>query len=148
MRRSTRTSKTYDIGTIIQKRFPNYKYYKGEITNYDPINKWYKLQYIDGDYEEFTLAEVKQFYHPTQRYSKRAEANAAGGTLWDPELNKMCHYRDLIKHYNPVTRLRWTKSGEKEFGRLCQGHGDEEGMDVIEWIPRQDLPPNKKATCP
>ena len=45
--------------------------------------------------------------------------------LWDPDLNKMCHSRDLIKHYNPITRLRWTKSGEKEFGRLRHGYGEE-----------------------
>ena len=67
------------------------------------------------------------------------------GTIWDPELNKMCHYRDLIKHHNPVIRLRWTKSGEKEFGRLCQGFEKEEGMDVIQWIPKTDMPSNKKA---
>ena len=60
----------------------------------------------------------------------------------------MCHYRDLNKYYNPVTRLRWTKSGKKEFGRLCQGYGEEQGMDVIEWIPRADLPHDKTATYP
>ena len=118
-RRPTRSTKTYNIGNIIRKRFSNHKYYEGEVTNYDPINKLYQIKYLDGDTEDFTPTERKQYYQHSQRYSQNAEANAAGGTLWDPELNKMCHYRDLIKHYNPVTRLRWTKSSEKEFGRLC-----------------------------
>ena len=121
----------YDIGTIIRKRFPNKKHYKGEVTDYDPTNRYYKIRYLDGDTEEYTPQEMKQYYHLYQRYTQKAEANAAGGMLWDPELNKMCHYRDLIKHYNPVTRLRWKRSGEKEFGRLCQGYQEEQGMDVI-----------------
>ena len=123
----------YDIGTLIRKRFPNKKEYEGEVVNYDPTNQYYRIKYLDGDTEDFTPQEMKQYLHPYQRYSQKMEAKAAGGTIWDPELNKMCHYRDLIKHYNPVTRLRWTRSGEKESGRLCQGYKEEQGMDVIEW---------------
>ena len=41
--------------------------------------------------------------------------------------------------------LRWTRVGEKEFRRLCQGYGDEQAMDVIEWIPRSDLPQDRQA---
>ena len=74
----------YDIGTIIRKRFPNKKHYKGEVTDYDPTNRYYKIRYLDGDTEEYTPQEMKQYYHPYQRYTKKAEANAAGGTLWDP----------------------------------------------------------------
>ena len=109
----------YNIGTLIRKRFSNHKHYEGKITNYDPTKRLYRIKYLDGDIEDFTPEEVKQHCHHTQRYTQKSEANAAGGTLWDPELNKMCHCRNLIKHYNPVTRLRWKKSGEKEFGRLC-----------------------------
>ena len=144
----TRSTRLYDIGTIIRKRFPNHKHYEGEITAYDPINQLYRIQYLDGDAEDFTPAEVKRYYHIAQRYTQQHKAHAAGGTIWDPELNKMCHYRDLIKHHNPVIRLRWTKSGEKEFGRLCQGYGEEKGMDVIQWIPKNEMPPHKKATYP
>ena len=132
MRKQTLSNKTYDIGTLIRKRFPNHKQYEGEFTNYDSTNRLYRRKYLDGGTEDFTPKEVKQHYHHTQRYTQKAEANDAGGTLWDPELNKMCHYRDLIKHYNPITRLRRTRSGVKEFERLCQGYGDEQGMDVIE----------------
>ena len=78
VRRETRSTKTYD-------------HYEGELTNYDPINRLYQIKYLDGDTEEFTPTEMKQYYHQSQRYSQNAEANAAGGTLWDPELNKMCH---------------------------------------------------------
>ena len=84
----SRAAKTYDIGTIIRKRFSNRKYYEGEVTDYDPINQLYQIQYLDGDAEEFTPAEMKQYYYQPQRYSQKTEVNAAGGTLWDPELNK------------------------------------------------------------
>ena len=82
----------YDIGTIIRKRFPNKQYYEGEVTNYDPTNQYYRIKYLDGDTEDFTPQEMKDHYHPYQRYTQKAEANEAGGTIWDPELNKMCHY--------------------------------------------------------
>ena len=54
----------------------------------------------------------------------------------------------ILTLYNPITRLRWTRSGGKEFGRLCQGYGEEQGIDAIEWIPRTDLPLDKTATYP
>ena len=57
----TRLNKTYDIGTIIRKQFPNKKYYEGKITDYDPRNKLYHIKYLDDDTEELTPAEVKQY---------------------------------------------------------------------------------------
>jgi len=34
--------------------------YDGEITSYDPINKWYHIIYDDGDYEDLDATEVKR----------------------------------------------------------------------------------------
>ena len=57
---------------------------------------------------------------------KHHRALAAGGTIWDPELQKMAHYRDFIVHPNPKIQERWIKGGENEFGRLFIGYGDVE----------------------
>ena len=75
-------------------------------------------------------------------------AQAAGGTIWDEQLNRMAHYRDLIKHQNPTIRNRWNTAGENEFGRLCQGFEPNgiTGMDVIEWIRHQTVPKHKRVT--
>ena len=97
--RQTRSNKTHDIGTLIRKRFPNRKHYEGEVTNYDPTNRLYRIKYLDGDTEDFAPEEVKQHFHHTQRHTQKAEANAAGGTLCDPEFNKMCHY---ILHWHAL----------------------------------------------
>ena len=85
-------------------------------------------------------------YHKgTEFLSQQAWDLAAGGTIWDPELKKMAHYRDRIKHPNATIRNRWIKSGENEFGRLFQGFkpNNIEGMDVLEWIPHTDMPADK-----
>ena len=55
-------------------------------------------------------------------------------------------YRDLIKHPNPKIRDRWNQAGINEFARHTQGHGDTEGLDVVTFIPRQEMPQDKKAT--
>jgi hypothetical protein len=46
-------------------------YHEGEIIFYDPKEKYYKIEYQDGDTEEMTYMEVKQYRKKTQRYSKR-----------------------------------------------------------------------------
>jgi hypothetical protein len=82
------------------------------------------------------------------RHTIQPTAFAAGGTIWDPQLNKMAHYRDLIKHPDATIRDRWMESGENEFGRLCQGFepNNIKGMDVIEWIGISEVPKSKKVT--
>ena len=55
-------------------------------------------------------------------------------------------YKDLIKHPNPKIRARWIKAGINKFARLAQGLGDTEGMDVVTFIRRNQVPGDKKAT--
>ena len=57
-------------------------------------------------------------------------------------------YQDLINHKDPVIQHRWLQSGENEFARLFQGYGEVDGMDVLEWIYRKDVPRNKQVTYP
>jgi hypothetical protein len=75
-------------------------------------------------------------------------AFAAGGAIWDEELNKMAKYRDLINLDNPAIKDRWLRSGENEFERLFQGYGETDGMDVLEWVHWRDIPRDKEVTYP
>ena len=79
------------------------------------------------------------------------KAMTAGGGIWDPELNKVAQYRDLIIHPNPEVQERWMGGGENKFGRLFQGfwetHGRTiDGMDVLEWMYKKDIPRDKEVT--
>ena len=44
--------------------------------------------------------------------------------------------------------LAESPSGENEFGRLFQGFGKIEGMDMLEFIRKSQVPPDKKVTHP
>ena len=87
-------------------------------------------------------------------YSKAVEhlqpnfAFGASGAIWDDDLNKMAKYRDLINHKDPIIKQRWLQSGENEFARLFQGYGETDGVDVLDWIQRGDVPRNKQVTYP
>ena len=60
----------------------------------------------------------------------------------------MAAYQDLVKHLDTIVRQRWLTLGKNRFGRLFQGYGTTEGMDVLEWIHRDQVPQNKKVTYP
>ena len=68
------------------------------------------------------------------------------GSIWDDELHKWMAYRDLIRHPNKKIRDRWNQAGVNEFARLTQGHDGREGLDVITFIPRSEMPSDKQAT--
>ena len=59
------------MGTIVQKRFNDGKFYKGEVTKYDPINNYYMVRFQDGDVEEYDHDEMKRYKKKQQRYSKK-----------------------------------------------------------------------------
>jgi hypothetical protein len=66
----TRSAHVYHDGTIVRKQFKE-GIFEGEVTHYDTITKFYKIQYEDGDTEEMTYDEVKQHLKPLQEYSNR-----------------------------------------------------------------------------
>jgi hypothetical protein len=68
------------------------------------------------------------------------------GSIYDEELHKWMAYRDLIKHPNPKIRERWNQAGINEFGRLAQGYDTVDGLNVVTFIARHDLPDGKTAT--
>ena len=101
---------------------------------------------------------VVRGYYPkasTKTSSNVADVLASGitpaygltaGSIWDEELHTWMAYRDLIKHPNPKIRQRWIQAGLNEFARLAQGHGSVEGMNVVTFIAKHEMPGDKQAT--
>ena len=46
---------------IIRKKIDDGKFYEGEVTKYDKSNKFYSIEYRDGDREEYTHDEVASY---------------------------------------------------------------------------------------
>ena len=76
--------------------------------------------------------------------------HAASGRVWDDKVAKMCSYCDLINHLNPAIHTKWLTSGKNEFGQLFCGFkpNDIEGIGVLDWIKKSEVPFGKKVTYP
>ena len=76
--------------------------------------------------------------------------SALAGAVWDEDLKKTASYKDLVKHRNSIIQNRWTRGGENKFGRLFQGFSPNniDGLDVLEWIEKQQVPYGKRVTYP
>ena len=70
------------------------------------------------------------------------------GCIWDEWLKKWLTLDDLLNHPDPEVQACWMKSVGKELGSSFQGFKDTEGMDVCKFIPKWQVPKNKKATKP
>eukprot|EP00536_Pseudo-nitzschia_multiseries_P016130 jgi/Psemu1/44967/gm1.44967_g len=149
--RSARRGHPWAVGTIIRKKF-NSGWYEDEVISYDQTNQYYRVRFTDGDVADYTHGEVSRYYKSDQYYSKaKLTPKALMGTYpRDPDLNKWAAYRDLIRHPKAQIQELWLKSGEDEFGRLFQGfqQNNIEGMDVLDWIRRTDMPIHKRVTYP
>ena len=66
----SQTYKQEPIGTIVLRKFKNGKWYEGEVTHYNQTNKFYKIKYRDGDTEDYSHSEMKQYRKPKQHYRK------------------------------------------------------------------------------
>jgi hypothetical protein len=64
-------------------------------------------------YSIFPCAKAQQSI-PNDRFQHLAMA--AGGTVWDPQLNKMAAYKDLLNHPDTEICERWTHLSENEYG--------------------------------
>ena len=53
-------NKIYPIGTTIKNKFNQFNHV-GRIIKFGDINKWYTIEYYDGDWEEISPKEVKQY---------------------------------------------------------------------------------------
>lgn len=70
----TTRSQTYQpeaVGTIVRKKFKeDGKYYKGKVTKYNSINKFYRIKYLDGDEDDFHHQEMTKYKKRHQKYNK------------------------------------------------------------------------------
>ena len=71
------------VGTIVRKRFNDGKFYEGEVTKYNPINKYYTIKFVDGDIEEYDQQEMKKYKKKNQAYS---QANSDKRQVFDAYL--------------------------------------------------------------
>ena len=57
-------SQNEPLGTIVQQKCGDNIYSEGEVTHYDPINKFYTIKYQDGDGDEYDHSEIKRYKNP------------------------------------------------------------------------------------
>ena len=160
---SPRAKQNYRIGTrikVIEREGGRQKSYYGTATSYDATTGMYHIEFDDGEYDEFNDRDMKAFKLKSARTACYADdvvrigprtkpITAYGlnaGSIFDEELNKWMAYRDLIHHPNPTIRQRWERAGINEFARLAQGYEETDGMDVVTFINRRDMPNDKQAT--
>lgn len=74
------------IGTIVRKRFNDGKFYEGEITKFDPINKFYTVKFQDGDIEEYDQSEMKKYKKKKQQYANPTEAGFLVNNKYDQNI--------------------------------------------------------------
>ena len=93
-----------------------------------------------------SVADHAAFAHRPE--VKLQEYAFVGGKIWDEDLKKFAAWKDLANHPNTNIAKRWTRSGVNEFARLFQGYKHIEGLDVLEWIYKHEVPPGQKVTYP
>merc|ERR1739836_265514 len=105
------------------------------------------------------LQRLSPFHHHVRAYKlqQRNHINAwkativralKAGCIWDEQLKKWLSLHELLDHPDPQVRACWEKSVGKELGSLFQGFKDTKGMDVCKFIPKWQVPKNKKVTMP
>ena len=150
--------------------------FTGHVRNYDSVTGLYTILFEDGeedddfdedDVEAFKVKNSKPktfsnntmrhypnpnpicisgFYPKANRSHPRLHHAHNAGSIYDEELHKWMSYKELLNHPNPIIRKRWQQAGMNEFARLAQGYGSVEGMDVINFIARNQVPQGKRAT--
>ena len=61
----------YEVGTTVTKHFTTHKEpYTGEVTQYDPLNKTYMVEYTDGDKEVLDEKELSKIVDVATRWRK------------------------------------------------------------------------------
>ena len=162
---SPRKKQKYPLGTRIKIQEKQHTYV-GTATKYDPLTGMYYIEFEDGEYEEFDEEEMRNFRYRTPFEPRKPSTYACqliipsffpkatdqvkycmqAGSIWDEEMHMWMSYRDLLNHPNPKIRARWVQAGVNEFARLAQGYGTTDGLDVVFFINRSELPTNKQAT--
>ena len=64
------------------------------------------------------------------------------GAILDEKTGQQLEYRDLVKR--PELRERWHRSLANELGRLAQGIREIKGTNTIFFIPKSEIPPDRR----
>ena len=85
-------------------KFPTPK----QANNTTPWNAWDELAKRCNLHHTHPSPAIQEDWMKDNKYdnSIRRHAFAAGGTIFDEQLNKMAHYRDLVKHPDPIINNR------------------------------------------
>ena len=68
------------------------------------------------------------------------------GKIWDDQLKKFASWSQLVKHPDSKIAKQWKILRINEFTRLFQGYGDTEGIDVLKWIFKHNVPHSQRVT--
>jgi hypothetical protein len=124
-----------------------------EITLAKPRNQPKKIAALTGTFD--TSIYAPNFFpkaSPSTNYAHARDVEERNysefvrcfnANLWDPTLKKFASFKDFLNHPDPSIRNRWLHSGENEYHRLSK-----DGMGVLEWIRRSDVPKSKMVTYP
>ena len=63
-------------------------------------------------------------------------------------IEKFASWTQLGKHPDNKIAKGWNISGRNEFVCLFQGYGETEGVDIFDWIFKDDISPGQKITNP
>jgi hypothetical protein len=129
---------TNELNVIEMRRY--YKQYSKDKTHKKALFTKYNTTF---HYTIFPCAKSQQSI-PINKFQHLAMA--AGGTIWDAELNKMATYKDFMNHPNTEICERWTWSSKNECARLLDGYNGIDGLNVMEWIAWDAVPKHKKVT--
>ena len=162
-----REKQRHAIGTRVEIK-EGKNTFMGTATQYDPHTGLYYVEFDDGEFEEFDHDELttwkvrKRYQYQPRKPSTYANQVTVhnffpkgvnqvkyclqAGSIWDEELHKWMAYRDFIKHPNPTIKARWIQAGINEFARLTQGYNDMDGLNVVTFICRNEVPEGKQAT--
>ena len=105
---TSKASTIYSNGTIVRKRFNDGKYYEGEVTKYDEVNRYYLIKYLGGQQEDLDENDMKRYYKRRQQYSAIQYKNKALNT-YQSMLNKTPHFNYSLfpsPKQRPTTRTK------------------------------------------
>lgn len=91
------------VGTIVCFKFNDRKFYEGQVTNYNTINKFYKIKYQDGDTKDYNHDKMQLYKKSSQRYSTQNKAKSAY-YMFTNKYNKNIFFIPKKTTSNPIKR--------------------------------------------
>jgi hypothetical protein len=121
------------IGTIVRKKFNDEKCYEGEVISYDPISRYYKIKYRDGDEEDYDEKDMKQ-YKCSKPLRRRARSSRIDTDQWklsekdrdtlasSVDDNFMAKFEEFLVYKNKISECN-KRSVMRQAKKLASGEG-------------------------